>query len=443
MDKPKPTCLKFGKKQLRPHQIRVIKILFDNFSILAAHGTGTGKTLTAVAASECLLYMKKVTRVIVATPRALVDNFWKELLMYKDTVDVEKYTVGTYQSIEKKFKENPVFFKNAFLIIDEAHNLRTEVSESKGKMTGRMASNFIKMATKVNKVLLLTATPLVNRIEEFNNLYQILVGAGKIQGYKAFMSKLNLDTKNCPMDLQHFQNLIDVHKRTMTDTNFPRVQRKDESFFMTGNYLEEYKTLEKKINEERDFSFFTKLRQLMNKMGNAEVYKVAFVLDSLIYNHKHKVKTVIFSQFLTNGVHLTANYLAAKKIPYFLVTGKTKKMDIKAAVIDFNKMKHGGILFISRAGGEGLDLKGVREMFLMEPFWNENNETQAIGRAVRYLSNSHLPPSEREVKIFRLILKKPKGLFNRWVRRPSVDEWLVQKAKDKQISIDQFIRCLA
>ena len=437
------SCLKFGKKQLRPHQIRVIKTLFDKFSILAAHGTGTGKTLTAVAASECLLYMKKVTHVIVATPRALVDNFWKELLMYKDTIDVEKYTVATYQGIEKKFKEHPTFFKNAFLIVDEAHNLRTEITECKGKMTGKMASNFIKMATKVNKVLLLTATPLVNRIEEFNNLYHILAGDGKIQGSRAFMSKLDLNTKNCPIDLQHYQVLIDVHKRTMTDANFPRVQKVDEIFTMTGDYLEEYKVLEKKINEERDFTFFTKLRQLMNKMGNAEVYKVAFVLDKLIHNHKHKVKTVIFSQFLTNGVHLTANYLSGRKIPYFLITGKTKKKDIQTAIIDFNKRKYGGILFISKAGGEGLDLKGVREMILMEPFWNENNETQAVGRAVRYLSHTHLPPSEREVKIFRLILKKPKGLFNRWVRRTSVDEYLVQMAKDKQVSIDQFLRCLS
>ena len=183
----------------------------------------------------------------------------------------------------------------------------------------------------------------------------------------------------------------------------------------------------------------------MNRTGDDDTYKIAFVLDKLLYNKQHKLKTVVFSQFLTNGLQLITDYLDKKRIVYYLITGKTKKKDIKDAIENFNNMKRGGILFISKAGGEGLDLKGVREMILMEPFWNDAAETQAIGRGVRYKSHSHLPPNERNVKIFRLVLRKPQS---RWwnlfaVKKNSVDQYLIMKAKMKQEKINKFIDCLS
>ena len=437
------SCLQFGKKTLRSHQIRVIKTLFDNFSVLAAHGTGTGKTLTSIGAAECLLHLKKVTHVIVAAPRALVDNFWKELLSYTDFVDVDKYTVATYQGIQKKFLQDPGFFKNAFLIVDEAHNLRTFYKvprKQDGKIKGKMAYDFIKMSMKVNKVLLLTATPLVNRVTEFINLYHMLIGDGKTESENKFIQRL--DRNGCPLDKKIFQRLIDIHQRNIQDENFPIVKQIDEVMIMTGSYLKDYEDLEKRIDDGVEpVVYMMKLRQLVNKMGNEDINKIAFVLDKLTNNRKKKLKTVIFSQFLTNGILLITSYLEKKNIPFFLITGKTKKNDIKVYVEDFNKKKRGGILFISKAGGEGLDLKGVRAMILMEPFWNESNEVQAIGRGVRFKSHTHLPSNEQNVKIFRLVLKKPRKWLNLFTK-PSVDEYLIGVAKQKQKNINSFLNCL-
>ena len=432
-------CLKFGNKKLRPHQARVIKALFTNFSILAAHGTGTGKTLTAISAAECLLYTKKVTHVVVATPRALVHNFWNELLLYGDFVDTKKYTVGTYQSIEKLFKQNPNFFKNALLIVDEAHNLRTEykdVSKSGRPAKGKMARNFIKMSWKVKKVLLLTATPVINYIKEFDNLYNMLTEAKKIENVFDV-----LDEDDCPINITEFP-LVDIHKRGGHDENFPAVVRRDEVMIMTGEYLKKYKQLEDRIDSGLEpFAFFMKLRALLNKLGDEDTYKIAFVLENLLSNKN--LKTVVFSQFLTNGIHLITKVLDKKKIPYFLITGNTKGKDIKSAVENFNNRTRGGILFISKAGGEGLDLKGVRKMILLEPFWNESNETQAVGRAVRFKSHSHLPSNERKVEIIRIVLKKPKQKFWQIKKaKQSADEYLVDLAKKKQKQIELFLNCL-
>jgi superfamily II DNA/RNA helicase len=69
-----------------------------------------------------------------------------------------------------------------------------------------------------------------------------------------------------------------------------------------------------------------------------------------------------------------------------------------------NKIK---VLLISKAGGEGLDLKETRNIIIMEPSWNEATHKQVIGRAIRYKSHETLPKEKRRVDVYRLYLIKP------------------------------------
>ena len=68
------------------------------------------------------------------------------------------------------------------------------------------------------------------------------------------------------------------------------------------------------------------------------------------------------------------------------------------------RQEEGAVL--TRAGGEGLDIKGATQVILMEPSWYGAAEHQVIGRAVRYQSHSHLPPEQRYVNVWRLVLRK-------------------------------------
>ena len=47
------------------------------------------------------------------------------------------------------------------------------------------------------------------------------------------------------------------------------------------------------------------------------------------------------------------------------------------------------MLLLSGAGAEGLDLKNIRSLHIMEPYWNYARIKQTIGRAVRRGSHSH------------------------------------------------------
>lgn len=61
------------------------------------------------------------------------------------------------------------------------------------------------------------------------------------------------------------------------------------------------------------------------------------------------------------------------------------------------------VFCITAAGAEGLSLKNVRGVHIMEPYWNDVRMAQVKGRAVRICSHQELPLKERNVSIFTYI----------------------------------------
>lgn len=62
-------------------------------------------------------------------------------------------------------------------------------------------------------------------------------------------------------------------------------------------------------------------------------------------------------------------------------------------------------ILISKSGAEGISLKHVRQVHVMEPYWHEVRINQIIGRAVRANSHADLPASERNVQVYRYMSK--------------------------------------
>ena len=58
------------------------------------------------------------------------------------------------------------------------------------------------------------------------------------------------------------------------------------------------------------------------------------------------------------------------------------------------------VILISDAGSEGIDFKNVRQVHVLEPWYNMNKIEQVIGRAVRNKSHCSLPFVERNVEIY-------------------------------------------
>ena len=58
------------------------------------------------------------------------------------------------------------------------------------------------------------------------------------------------------------------------------------------------------------------------------------------------------------------------------------------------------VVLISQAGAEGIDFKFIRQIHIMEPWYNMNRIEQIIGRGVRNCSHKDLPFNKRNVMIF-------------------------------------------
>lgn len=68
-----------------------------------------------------------------------------------------------------------------------------------------------------------------------------------------------------------------------------------------------------------------------------------------------------------------------------------------------HKNLHGDVIkviMITQSGAEGISLKNVRQVHIMEPYWNKIRIKQVIGRAVRAGSHLALPKNERQVSVF-------------------------------------------
>jgi hypothetical protein len=61
-------------------------------------------------------------------------------------------------------------------------------------------------------------------------------------------------------------------------------------------------------------------------------------------------------------------------------------------------------LMISASGAEGIDLRNVRYVHILEPYWHPVRIEQVVGRARRICSHQDLPPELRTVEVFLYLM---------------------------------------
>lgn len=101
---------------------------------------------------------------------------------------------------------------------------------------------------------------------------------------------------------------------------------------------------------------------------------------------------------------------------YAVISGDVKPDDRVRIQEVFNSPKnaHGElikVLLVSKTGAEGLDLKGVRQVHILEPYWDKSREDQVKARGVRLGSHDHLPREEREVQPYLYIAAANQKMF--------------------------------
>lgn len=92
-----------------------------------------------------------------------------------------------------------------------------------------------------------------------------------------------------------------------------------------------------------------------------------------------------------------------QKLYYCILTGKTPNNAKNIAFINSAENQSGNVIkiaIITEAASEGVDLKNIRQIHIMDPWWHLNRNEQIIGRGIRLCSHKNLPFEKRNAQIF-------------------------------------------
>lgn len=454
--------------ELKPHQQRVIERIKAQPGLVVAHGMGSGKTLSSIAAAEEL-----GGPATVLVPAALQANYEKEIAKHVGGDPRAEFNISSLQRAARQREIAPA----KTLIVDEAHRLRDP---------GSLARKAVRDA-EVEKRLLLTGTPLYNRPYDLASLVNVAANQNIFPGSQADFDKLYLGEKvtqpgwyartfkgvqpgTTPViknegELgKHLRQWVDFHENT--SEGFP--MRQDEVIHATMSPKQQelydfalgdapawvkYKIqhgLPPSKAESKDLNAFAgAVRQIATSPGgfakdmtpeqaamHSPKLQAAYqrLAKNIAENPAHRA--VVYSNFLDAGLTPYESLLKQHNIAYGKFTGDIPKRERDQMVKDYNAGKLKALL-LSSAGGEGLDLKGTRQIQVLEPHWNKEKLEQVIARGIRYKSHEHLPEDQRKVLVEHYVSQMPEpGALKKLIgaKRPgAIDEYLRMMSEEKDL----------
>ena len=461
---------------LRPHQEAFKKRFFesDQHGMVAVHPTGSGKTILSIAIAEEYLLRNPANTVIAIVPKSLIKNFDKEITKLGGVRDITKYrfftTDGFYYGYTKNelviddpdededvedddldktdivrkgvfidrldlhgMENDPVIVngafstKNSLMIVDEGHNLRTLINVAKKK--GKKSMAFILAASEADKVLITTATPLVNYPTDIANLVSMCTYDNKGAYYtkKEFENILNDRTRAMKLlgGKFDFHELTEADMKEYPTSSYENVYMKmPDALYAHYKAQEQYLAKVKEEDIENDFfngdlsCFYTGVRQASNltpeelegtlvKSTWIKDFVKGFIVeydDNGVTKTKLSHKFIISSQYIPYGIMLILEALTSIGVECGLVIGTATEKQRDEAVKRYNEGSI-QVLLISKSGREGLDTKGTDYVIIFENGWNVSTEDQIAGRAIR--RGSHADFERKHVTVLRLLMVKP------------------------------------
>ena len=413
------SCLQSDALQLRPEQEAVARFLLLNRGLLAIHSTGTGKTLTSAAAATCLVTNKQVSNIVVLAKKSAVSQFSLELARYaNDRIPASTLTCTTHQQFFNKHVHNMIP-SHTFLIVDEAH----EFTNSKAASTKLL----LKFSQACHRVLLLTATPIVNTPYDLAPLIAMVRGE-PVLPRAAFEDMLAKPSafKAYFKDAIHV-NLINKNN----DPSYPRVTRHNISIPMTPSTEQQYREEAKK-----QMPFDMNLRQL--SLGHGACEKCAWLLRRIkSWIARGEGKILVYTAFLGRGTVLLTQLLKENGINTLIIDSAAK-----------GERRHQAALIFNKKSRDKHNMRDLRELVVNDKtkigtrcgkdnvmLLRHRNTWQTPAGKPKLLSSSDaeyinklvIPPAWSPVEVCK------KGEKLAWVARDKKGNWQYRYTKDWEV----------
>ncbi len=396
---------------LRSYQEFGTKYILNQQRVLLGDEMGLGKTMQALA---CMAHLRKegCKHFMVVCPVSVLVNWQREISKFlgetaiaiHGTDRMDEYNewlsnggicVTTFETIVRLEinKERSI----DMLIVDEAHY----VKNPEAKRTIALK----EVIENSEYCLLMTGTPLENKVEEMIFLVSLLRPsvAKDIEKFKELRKAPQFREVIAPVYLR--RNRIDVLKE------LPELIEKEEWCILGEVEKKEYiKSLAKKN--------MMKMRQVSYEVENsADSSKINRLIEICDEAKEDGRKVIIFSYFLSTIAKIQA---ALMDRCYGVITGAINS-NARQEIIDGLAKAPDGSVVVSQitAGGVGLNIQCASVVILCEPQWKPSIEDQAISRCYRM-------GQSQSVMVHRLLAEN------------TVDERIVEILKDKSEIFEGF-----
>lgn len=436
-------CLKAVNIEHYQYQIETARKVLRRFGgrAILADEVGLGKTIEAGLILKEYFLRGLVSKVLILTVPSLVSQWQEEMetkfnLKFITTDDVEfdrKETnfwhkhdliIASLHTAKRENHRQAIHqIDYDLLIIDEAHHLKSKAT---------LSWQFVNEIKK-KFVLLLTATPIQNNLEELYNMITILK-PGQLKTLTTF--KRNFITRGNPKKPKNKEELRELlaevmirNTRAQIDIKLPKREANTIKIHLLPHELSIYHHISNFIKEE--YALNTPLNKfllmmLQREIGSSvsaviptlkkmsentnitevkrkrliELYEEADKVNeetkikvlSKIINSLHGEKCLIFTQFLETQ-KVIQQALHQGGISTSIFNGQMSSADKNLNIKNFQDQTQ--ILISTEAGGEGRNLQFCHIMLNYDLPWNPMRIEQRVGRICRI-------GQKKEVYIFNL-----------------------------------------
>ncbi|MBN6888843.1 SNF2 family DNA or RNA helicase [Cytobacillus horneckiae] len=403
-----------------PHQLEVARQVVENMNgkAILADEVGLGKTIEAGLILKEYMIRGLVKKALILVPASLVTQWSMEMnskffipavAQRKSYVWEQCDVVVSSIDTAKREPHREIIFQQDYdlIIIDEAHKLKNNKTKN---------YEFVQSLRK-KFCLLLTATPIQNRISEIFNLVSLLK-PGHLGTETAFYEKYRKDSRSLDDD-EHLKQLVNkvMIRNRRQDTGIEWTKRHVETIpiefsedeknlydavsnmHREGDWISSSQfsvmTLQREACSSREAVFYT-LRNMLKKqeepsmqfeekiqslIGKVEaVQRNSKAEKALDYINKINDKVIIFTEYRATQMYLQ----------WFLkqhgITSVPFRGGFKRGKKDWMRelfQNHAQVLIATEAGGEGINLQFCSHIINFDLPWNPMRLEQRIGRIHR------------------------------------------------------------
>ncbi|OLS41791.1 DEAD/DEAH box helicase [Bacillus sp. MRMR6] len=418
-----------------PHQLETAKQVIENMNgkAILADEVGLGKTIEAGLILKEYMIRGLVKKVLILVPASLVTQWAIELnskffipaitqrkSYVWDQCDVVVSSIDT----AKRNPHRDIIYQQDYdlIIIDEAHKLKNNKTKN---------YEFVQNLKK-KFCLLLTATPIQNRIEEIFNLVSLLK-PGHLGSETAFYEKYKRDARSLNDD-QHLKELVNkvMIRNRRADTGIEWTKRHVETIPIEvseqekelynaitelkneGDWLQKstfsVMTLQREACSSRESVFYTLKNMLQKQENPSRAYQeqIQFLISKVeaVQKNSKAEKALELIQKINDKVIIFTEYRATQMyLQWFLKQNGISSVPFRGGFKRGKKdwmrelfQKNAQVLIATEAGGEGINLQFCNHIINFDLPWNPMRLEQRIGRI-------HRLGQEKDVMIYNFAIK--------------------------------------